>query len=435
MPPSNSAQPGRDNTSTVPPVPRRSRLLIPLLLTVAAVFLITLPWQRRQWAATRRLQDENALQEARIHDLKSKEGTEVSASASFEDEVHQLLAQGDLNTAGKRLEREEKPLFADPVRAGDAALASRLAGLFQDAGWVDRGLFHAQRANTLAPNDLGTLLHLAVIEAQLGWQKECRIHVEQALKIAPKEAEPHLVMALLHDQVGAFAAAEKELLTADRLRPNDLHIALLLFRNRMDQHHYGDALATAETALRRDPTEPALTACRAEVLIARGMEQVGSVNTTDLQAGLETARRYQQLAPNNKDAHFLIGKALKGLGDTEGALREWETAAEALPNQLELTKSLGLLLCRHGQQERGKKMLAQSVRTEDEIVKYNRLVTVAGLRRANPEDHRALARWCQEHGKLSRAILEWEQTLALRPNDAEAKREWAVCVQQRRDRK
>ena len=330
--------------------------------------------------------------------------------------------------------RKKKTLLADPSLAKDAALASTLAGLFQDAGWIDHALFHAQRAQELAPHDLETLLRLAVIEAQLGWQKECRTHAEAALKIAPQEAQPHLVLALMHDQVGALTAAEQELLEADHARPGDLHVALLLFRNRMSQHHYDTALETVVTALRRFPTEPALTAGQAEVLIARGTAQVGGVNTADLQAGLAAARRYQQLAPENKDAHFLIGKALKGLGDTAGALQEWETAHAALPNQLELTKSLGLLLSRQRQQERGGKLLAQSGVIEENVMEYNRLLTLAGQHRRDPDDHRALARWCQKHGKLSRAILEWEQTLMLHPNDSEAKRERDACILKRTSR-
>ena len=54
---------------------------------------------------------------------------------------------------------------------------------------------------------------------------------------------------------------------------------------------------------------------------------------------------------------------------------------------------------------------------------YNRLVTTAGMNLENPERHRELARWCQAHGRLSRSILEWEQVLRLRPEDAEAMRE------------
>ncbi|GEM_PF-803078 len=440
----NSVQ-ERDSSVALPP--RRSRILLPLLLIVAAIFLMTLPWQRRQWMATARLQTENTLRESRIRDLKSKQTGTVTienspeefasaadAQGSLQNAVRPLLSRGDLNAAGKRLAREEENLLANPSLATDPALASTLAGLFQEAGWVDRALFHAQRAKELAPNDLAALLRLAVIEAQLGWQKECLAHVQQSLKMAPQEAEPHLVRALLHDQVGALASAEKELLAADRTRPNDLNIALLLFRNRMSQHHYDQALATAETALQHFPTEPALTAARAEALIARGLAQVGGVNRTDLQAGLAAARWYQQLAPANKDAHFLIGKALKGLGDEAGALKEWETAHAALPNQLELSKSLGLLLFRQKQTERGKVLVSQSKIVEEEVLEYNRLLTLAGQQRHNPNGHRELARWCQKEGKLSRAILEWEQTLEILPNDAEAKRERADCVLKRASR-
>jgi Flp pilus assembly protein TadD len=196
----------------------------------------------------------------------------------------------------------------------------------------------------------------------------------------------------------------------------------------MSQRRYDDALAIAQEGLSANPADPDLLSARAEALLERALGRSGSPDSAGIKAALEAARRYQQIAPENDNARVLIGKALRGLGDEAAAAREWEAAYAAQPDQPNLAVNLGRLLIRQGQVEKGKQLIAAGEAARAESTEYNRLVTTAGMDLNNPEKHRALARWCQARGRLSRAVLEWEQVLRFRPEDAEAKRERERCI-------
>jgi hypothetical protein len=51
---------------------------------------------------------------------------------------------------------------------------------------------------------------------------------------------------------------------------------------------------------------------------------------------------------------------------------------------------------------------------------YMKLVTTAGQDMPNAEAHKAVARHCMQHGRIPRAILEWQHVLTLLPGDKEA---------------
>jgi Flp pilus assembly protein TadD len=425
---------GRKDNNEASLPPRRAHVILLVLALTVVVFLVTLPWQRRQWEQTRRLREETAAQETRIRDVRAQQAAARAAETRLKgasagdlnarlDAARALLSHGDTTGAGNLLQEAEAAAVADPMLSHDAGLATSLAGLYQEVGWFDRALANAQRAVQLAPKDVAALVRLAVIEAQLGWSASCRAHVTQALALAPQAAEPHIALALMNDQVGANKEAEKELMAADRARPGDARIRLLLFRNRMNQRRYDDALEMVEVALRAHPADPALLSARAEALLERALSQPGKPDKTILRAALEAIQRYQQIVPEDTSTHVLMGKALRGMGDDAGAVREWETAYAAQPDQPDLAVNLGRLLVRQGQAERGGQLITAGEAARSDATEYNRLVTTAGMDLENPAKHRALARWCQAHGRLPRAILEWEQVLRLRPGDAEAMRE------------
>jgi hypothetical protein len=72
-------------------------------------------------------------------------------------------------------------------------------------------------------------------------------------------------------------------------------------------------------------------------------------------------------------------------------------------------------------------MMEAGEKQRAEGTEYNRLVVTAGMSRQDTEKQRALARWCQAHGRLSMAIFAWEQVLKWKQDDAEAIRERNVC--------
>jgi tetratricopeptide (TPR) repeat protein len=419
--------------------PPRLGLLIGALLVAGALYFVSLPWQRSQWERTQRLREETAVQERRLKELSTQKKQGVApplpqgATGDIPtqlDAARALLARGDRNGAGVLL----KGIEDAPSIKNDSEQSVTLSQLFQQAGWMDRALTHAQRAVSLTPDDVPALLQLAIVEALIGWSDECRQHVARAMKLAPESAEPHIALALTHDQVGALKEAEAELLIADRLRPNDLSITLLLFQNQMRQRAYDRALATAEKGLQTHPSEVSLLRAQVEATIERTLSQFTTAgqksgnNSRDLQTALDMARRYQQLAPDDLDIHFQIGKVLRGMGDEAGAIREWEACYAANPRQAQLARTLGQALIRQGEKDRGRKLMQAGEATRAEASDFNSLLLGAGMGRRNPEKNRELARWCQTRGRWSNAILAWEQVLSVAPTDPEALREREKCL-------
>jgi cytochrome c-type biogenesis protein CcmH/NrfG len=91
------------------------------------------------------------------------------------------------------------------------------------------------------------------------------------------------------------------------------------------------------------------------------------------------------------------------------------------PGFSELGYQLGRLLIERGERARGQRLIDEDRRARAEAAEFNRLVIVAGTDPKNPEHHRHLARWCMKHGRLARAILEWQEVLDRLPHDAEAR--------------
>ncbi|MFY7951299.1 MAG: tetratricopeptide repeat protein, partial [Armatimonadaceae bacterium] len=263
-------------------------------------------------------------------------------------------------------------------------------------------------------------------------QKDCQAHVRTATKLAPQTAEPHLSLALIHDQIGGMSESERELRTADKLRPGDWRIQLLLARNLMGQKRFDDALKILEANIEAQPNEGALHAAAADALL----QQVAAAAAPPkdiLDKALQRCRDYARIAPDSPEAQFLLGKALMANDDRAGARAQWEAVYKKQPDFGKLRISLGNLLVRDGDRSRGAQLLQEARKDQAVSNDYHRLVTTAGQNRNDPDAHRKLARHCMEHGRLPRAIVEWEEVLRLKPDDRDAKSGIAEAKRRRGD--
>lgn len=413
-----------------PSSPTKGRSLVFVVLgVVVLVAAITIPWQRRQWAELARARSHAAAQEQRLRDVRGRRTELQRIEAALEQSPQNLetrleaarsfLSSGDSARAAEILQKIEREAAADPALAKDAALAGALSSLYERIGWQDKALEQAEKAYRLEPDSVDSLIRVAFLEALLGWQKQCQAHVREAVRRAPESAEPHLAQALVFDQIGGLPAAEKELREADRLRPGDWRIQLLLARNRMAQQRYDEALASLETALAAAPAEAALVAAQADALLQK-VEALPK-RPADLLARAEAAaRRYLEMAPESPEATFLMGRALYLKGDLPGAKRYWEQVYARQPDFGRLRIGLGTLLARTGDRARGAKLLEEARRDQEIGNEYHRLVTAAGQQRDDADAHRQLARHCRAHGRIPRAIVEWQQVLRIVPGDKEA---------------
>ena len=420
-PTANHLQPG--------PSPKaKGRVLSLLLAAVAVAGLATIPWQRRQWAELQAAREDGQRQRQRLAKLQSgkseletleKRLADNPADIALRlDAARTFLSSGNTKRAAELLQQTERDANSDTGRQ-DTALAAALATLYERIGWQDKALFYSRRCVEIEPRNVEHLLRIAFLEGLLGWQKDCQAHVREATRLAPDQAEPHLSLALIHDQIGGMSESERELRTADRLRSGDWRIQLLLARNLMGQKRFDDALVLLEKILEANPNEGAVHAAAADALLQQIAAATVKSDATIARA-LRHCRDYHRIAPDSPEAQFLLGKALMETGDRNGAREQWEAVYERQPDFGKLRISLGNLLVREGDRTRGARLLQEARNDQNVSNEYHRLVTTAGQNRQNPDAHRNLARHCMQHGRLPRAIVEWEEVLRLLPGDKEA---------------
>lgn len=417
------------------------------------LFLLTLPWQMRQWKEAARLEEEAALRESRVRKLEQERrqsGSAASSSAMSAGGISSGSVSARVQTVADRVQRamlggggpaviaeaaaDIKRLEADAARS--APVADILADLYQQIGYWDKAMEMARLSRRLAPGTPGPLMRLGYLETALGHPKAGMAYFRQAAERAPRSAaEPHVALALAHAQNGDLKAAEQELRAARRLQSDNWHTALLLAQNLTARRRFDEAETAFAEVLRLAPEEPQPYIEQAAFLLERAEDRArdagGGAARSDIASARRAAERALVLEPGSASAHFQLGRIHAKLGDEKDALREWEQVLAVSPSYPKLRVNLGQLLIRTGERERGQKLLREAARDAEESAEFNRLVIRSGNAPDNVELRRDLARWCREHGRLSRAILEWQEILARRPGDPEARQQLQAALARR----
>ena len=412
----------------------RSRLLLIALGVVLLGFLASLPWQLRNWRDAAAVRQDAARQQARMEQLQALQGNRRRA----EDAVRQAPAdpQALLASAAALAQSRDFPGAAarlralEPSAARSADLAGSAAELYQKIGYLDRAMAMARRAYALAPDSSAAWTRLGVLNMQAGREKEGRALLVRAVQAQPDAPEAHLALALADNQTGDYPGAERELTQAARLRPGDWQIQALQADNQAAQRRGEAAIQIVTNALRLAPQEPTLYARLARLRLASAQKSQ-SGGTPDIALAVQAARQCLALDPGSADAHDILGAAFQTAGQDRDARREWEAALALAPGSRTLLYTLGRLRIAQGDRAGGLALLAEAARQGADESAYDKRVGQAGLSPGNPEFHRQLARWCQAHGRLSRAIFEWQEVSALLPQDAEARQSAARLLKQR----
>ncbi len=410
----------------------RNRFLLAALALTLLVFLATLPWQIRNWREASALHRDASRQQARIQQLQQARDALSHAQAALRAAPNDPNAR--LAVATELAQSRDFPGAAVQLRALEPAamrspeLADAVAGLYQQIGYIDRAVALARQARRLAPNSPQTLLRLAVVDTEIGRQTEAHALLLRAVSLTPADAAPHIALALDAIQEGDLPDATKELATARRLRPADWKIASLMAENLSAVGRGGEALQAVADALRLAPQEPRLYAQQAALLLEQTRAKGGKENSAP---AVQAAQECLSLDPDNVSAHDTLGQAYLDAGEDGDARREWERAYALDPSYPGLRFHLGRLRLTQGESARGRQILAEDQRANQDAAQWNRLVIMAGSAPNDPARHRQAAQWCQSHHRLSRAIFEWQEVLALLPQDSEAKRRVAQLLAQR----
>jgi tetratricopeptide (TPR) repeat protein len=330
-----------------------------------------------------------------------------------------FLSHGNSKRAAQLLQELSISARKDTALGKDEAFHGGISSLYERIGWQDKAMEHARIALRIAPDSVSSILRVAFLEALLGWQKDCKSHVTNAKALEPASAEPYLASALVLEQIGSLNAAEQDLIKADRHRPDDWRINLLLGRNRISQAQFDNAIATLDKAAKLAPNESSVTAAKVDAIL--GKYKARSEGREDLLKDAEVvAKYYLEQSPDSPDAQYQLGRIYQLMGRDSEAKNLYATVYAKSPDTGQLRIQYGTLLVRAGNRDLGSKILGEA-RDEQTIGdEYMKLVTTAGQDMPNAEAHKAVARHCMQHGRIPRAILEWQHVLTLLPGDKEA---------------
>ena len=382
--------------------------------------LATLPWQLQQWKTLQQERAKTATEEARLQRVAEENRRLQQARQGHDsDPTSRLAAAATLVRNGES--RNALPLLQALEGSGitDPAFLSELGDLYRQVGRVDRAYVMLRKALTQIPTDPATLVRLGYLELSLGQRVAGLNHFRAAQKAAPLPSEPLLAEALYQDQEHHFPEAEQLLTRALALRPESGEIVALLADNHSKQGHHDQALAQLEQLIQQHPGEPALLAQRVRSLLDAADAQPDNAQKLRADA-IQTAQQCIRLAPRDASLHFELGRAYSGQGDTAQAQAAWEEVYRLKPTYSRLRIRLGQLLLRQGQAERGKTLIAQETRAEQQRTEFavEAGKSVQAWRDLSARKH--FASWCAEHHHTARALLEWQRIQEDFPQNTEA---------------
>jgi len=299
-------------------------------------------------------------------------------------------------------------------------------------------LEHCRKARELAPQAPFPALRVGQLLAQIGARDEALTALAEARKLDPSQASAYLAPALLLREAGRHEEAVQLLeqgmarATPQPELPEEL-CYILLFQGKLNR-----VREVAEQALERWPERGGLKlalglglsdqpASRERVveLLSQGLEQgapdegrgrveLGRV-LLDLERYAEAItelRKALRLVPEEPEAHYRLGLALRATGDTEGA-------RQALSRYRELTQSRG---AQDGKAEGVVKALneAHQLALGNQLLSaVERLDSVLSEHPDEPRAHALRARVLGALGRESEALESARRARAGAPQDAD----------------
>jgi predicted Zn-dependent protease len=312
------------------------------------------------------------------------------------------------------------------------ALLERLAGVYQDIGYIDRAYSLLQRAYQAEPENPAILLRMAYVDMFLGYPAPIQERIQKVMQKAPQESGPYVTLALYHDRNRRPLEAEKALKQARTLSPNSMQVRLLLSQNLTEQRRFEEAEKVIEEMKKIAPQEARIIQQQAFVAQerARAFPEQAPQHLMTAQSAVE---KFLQIEPENPSAWMTLGQILRDRGDNAGAKNAWERAHALDPHLGGLLIPFGQLLLRIGERERGQKLMIEGRKRTEEDDEFNKRVNQLSADFQNSERRRALARWCTEKGRIARGILEWERLLEQVKGDTEAQKSLEKLRKQRGD--
>ena len=159
---------------------------------------------------------------------------------------------------------------------------------------------------------------------RLGESTAAREHLERAVELAPDSAQPWLLLGMHDLQQGRLDIAKSELLRAQRLDPGNPAPCLAMAELKAQRGNYDEVNLWVEAALARAPTDADLWKAAARLYLQRSLRQPPYP--------LEAAEGAVTLAPDDAEAHLLLGWARFERNELAAARDTLNIAVELAPN-------------------------------------------------------------------------------------------------------
>lgn len=220
------------------------------------------------------------------------------------------LRAGCLRWVGMALFWVFIPLHAQDDTANQGVELMR-AGKFHDAEAVWRQL------EKRFPNNPEIHSNLGVSLAQQGQFEPAATEYRKSLALSPKQPEVAYDLGLAEFKQGHFTQAISAFKTAARLKPEDTRSTLLMGMSYYGSRQYSLAKPYLQQASRNDPSNLELHNVLAQSCLW----------SHQYDCALGEFKSILSANPDAVQAHMLLAEALDGMGKTEDAIKELDTAA------------------------------------------------------------------------------------------------------------
>ena len=348
----------------------------------------------------------------------------VLASDGQNYEAHVLLAQayGALDRLDDAIAETQKAQQIDAKRP-DALIVR--AGLQAQGDKLAEAEATYREALAMSPSDLDAQLGLASL-----YQKQQRIAdaenvLQEAIKGNPKDPVPRVALMYLYVVQRQLDKAQQVATQAKTDLPNTPLAYRMLADYFVMVEDRDRALAEFTAIYKAHPHDSQARKDYAQLLITNGRLVEASKVVDDLladqgtdadallehaqialrqgtpQQALKDTQTALRIAPNNYLAHFYAGSAMAGVGDAEGAEREWREAVRLQPRARQAQEALSNLAA-----ARGDMQLLQ--RTAQNVLQNEPYAATGFLMRATAE---------YANGQPARAEEDWKRAMAIEPNN------------------
>jgi putative PEP-CTERM system TPR-repeat lipoprotein len=232
-------------------------------------------------------------------------------------EIHGARREPDAAIAAMREVVKVQPL--------NATARFSIAMMLIDARKYDEAAAEIEAMRKAVPQDVRSRYLEAVLAFQQRAPAKARESIQQVLKVAPDHGPSLVVAGATEYQLGAFVAAEDYLRRGLARNPQNTYARSLLAATYLRLGKPDKAEEVIEPGLRQAPNDPQLLRVAGEAALSHN----------DPKKAREYYERAAAVSKSDASVRARLGQVKFAAGDTEGGLRDLESAAEMDPGGMQ----------------------------------------------------------------------------------------------------